>query len=55
MLDDKWLKTFNEVKPTEEELDKMLEVYKEVDAIMTAKTKEIQDRLGWELASEEQQ
>ena len=49
VLDDKWLKTFGYTKPTEEELDKILEIYKEVDAMMQAKTKEIQERLGWEL------
>lgn len=48
-LDDKWLSTFNHEKPTVEEIDKMLEIYEEVDKIMVSKTDEIQKRLGWKL------
>lgn len=48
-LDDSWLSTFNHEKPTVEEIDKMLEIYEEVDKIMVSKTDEIQKRLGWKL------
>ncbi len=49
ILDKDWVRTFDEVQITEDDIDKMLEVYEEIDSLMTAKTKEIQDRLGWEI------
>ena len=49
VLDKDWVRTFNEVQITEDDIDKMLEVYEDIDSLMTAKTKEIQDRLGWEI------
>ena len=53
VLDDSWLKTWHYTKPTEEEIDKILEVYQEVDTMMKAKTKEIQEKLGWEIYEEQ--
>lgn len=49
VLDKDWLESWGHTKPTEEELDKILEAYKELVATIQAKTKEIQERLGWEL------
>jgi hypothetical protein len=49
VLDKDWVRTFNEVQITKDDIDKMLEIYEEIDSLMTAKTKEIQDRLGWEI------
>ena len=49
VLDKDWLKLWGHTKPTEEELDKILEAYKEIEATVQAKIKEIQERLGWEL------
>jgi hypothetical protein len=48
VLDREWCRTFNHISPTESELDKMLEIYKEVDDLMTSKADEIRKRLDWE-------
>ena len=48
VLDKEWCRTFNHIPPTENELDKMLEIYKEVDDLMTSKADEIRKRLDWE-------
>ena len=39
--------------PSENELDKMLEVYAEVDKLMTSKADEIRKRLDWELLKDD--
>lgn len=52
-LDREWCKTFNHRMPSETELDKMLEVYSEVDKLMTSKADEIRKRLDWELLKDD--
>ena len=49
VLDYEWRRTFHHYPITEEEIDKMLKVYEDYDKLAKAKTKEIQDNLGWEL------
>lgn len=48
-LDKEWCRITNHRMPLETELNKMLEVYEEVDRLMISKTDEIQKRLGWDL------
>lgn len=48
-LDYGWCRKTNHRMPLETELDKMLEVYEEVDRLMISKADEIQKRLGWDL------
>lgn len=49
VLDSEWRRTFHHSPITEEEIDKMLKVYEDYDKFAKAKTKEIQDNLGWEV------
>lgn len=49
ILDKKWMTTFHHSPITEKEINKMIEVYEDVDKIMKEKTLEIQNKLGWEI------
>lgn len=52
-LDKDWCESFQHRMPSENELDKMLEVYAEVDKLMTSKADEIRKRLDWELLKDD--
>lgn len=52
-LDKDWCESFQHRMPSENELDKMLEVYAEVDKLMTSKADEIRKRLAWELLKDD--
>ena len=52
-LDKNWCESFHHRMPSENELDKMLEVYAEVDKLMTSKADEIRKRLDWELLKDD--
>lgn len=52
-IDPQWCKTFKHREPSNTELDKMLEIYAEVDKLMTAKVDEIRKRLDWEILKDD--